>query len=353
MTSHERIAALRREHALDPRPLPTDLAAYHVPFDTLNADERTEGALSRAAHATERVALIGDSGVGKSSLVAHVFRIGSGFAPVVVPVFDEDPEVVTEPGRFAAHAVQVLARYADQIELTSTAERDRYLRAVSERTHLPSTEKGMSTGIKLAPWIAQLDLGAQLKQVTPPAAIKPTSAQYISALDDVIAVIKRTELIPMLVIDDSDRWLRVDDGSPREDIVEPFLNRVLRMLADRAIGFVVAVHRAYLGLAAYRNAIAQGTLETFIDVPALGSRAALEAVLDHRVSLHMPNAGIGDVFDDAALDELWSVYCGGARRQIRKTLHVAHGALADADVSTLDGPIGRPLVQASAVAALR
>lgn len=353
MTSHDLIAKLRERHALDPRPLPTDLSAYHVPFDILNGDGRTEAALARAAVAMERVALIGDGGVGKSSVISHVFRLGSGFAPVVVPVFDERAEVVSDPGAFAAHTVQVLARYAEQVELTAPMERDRYLRAIAERTHLPSTERGLRAGIKLAPWIAQFDVGADLKRVTPPAEIQPSASQYVAALDDMIAVVKRTELTPVLIIDDSDRWLRLDDGEPRNDVVEPFLARVLRMLADRAIGFVVAVHRTYVGLAGYTSAVEQGTLETFIDVPALGSRRALEALLEHRVRLHAAEAALADVFTDAALAELWAVYGGGAASQIRKTLQVAHGALADADASTLEGPIDRPLVQASAVAALR
>ncbi|MDQ3935974.1 MAG: hypothetical protein M3340_15240 [Actinomycetota bacterium] len=158
MTTRELIETLRERHAFNPKPQPADFAVLHVPFDSLGAGRHTEIALERAARAGERVALIGGSGVGKSSVIAHVLGFGSGFAPVWLSVANESTEVATEASRFAAHAVQVLARYAEETDLAPEAERDRYLRAVADRKVLPSTEKGVSLGVKLAPWIGEVGL---------------------------------------------------------------------------------------------------------------------------------------------------------------------------------------------------
>ncbi|MDQ3935973.1 MAG: hypothetical protein M3340_15235, partial [Actinomycetota bacterium] len=73
---------------------------------------------------------------------------------------------------------------------------------------------------------------------------------------------------------------------PRSEIVGPFLSHVLRMLADRGIGFVVAVHDSYTELDEYEDATASGTLETQIRVPPLEDRGSLDKVLTHRIWVH-------------------------------------------------------------------
>lgn len=68
--SRELILMLRHRAALDPTPLPEDLAALHVPFDELLGHSRVERALSEAAAAAERIAVVGAMSAGKSSVLS-------------------------------------------------------------------------------------------------------------------------------------------------------------------------------------------------------------------------------------------------------------------------------------------
>lgn len=78
---------LRGEHAFDPAPDYLDLGSYHVPFDSLTGAQSFEAELSRAVRSGERVALVGPSGGGKSSVVASTFGpLEEGIAPIRVRV---------------------------------------------------------------------------------------------------------------------------------------------------------------------------------------------------------------------------------------------------------------------------
>lgn len=300
----------------------------------------------------ERVALVGRSGTGKSSVISYVFRLGSEFAPIVIPVANEREEVATDPGAFARHAAQVLLRYADETELTGADERERFLRAVAEKRILPSKERGITAGMKLAPWIASVGIQGDLKRAYPAVEVERSASEVLAALDHMIEIVKRTDLIPVLVIDDSDRWLNLAEDTPRADIVTPFMTRVLRMLMERAIGLVVAIHEAYSELPEYGESIRGGILDTEIDVPPLSSSGALEAVLEHRVRVHVPDARLDLVLSREGVAALWEIYERKCARNMRKTLQVAHGALAEADLQTITEPIGPELIQSSAVATL-
>ena len=65
----ERIAA---QGVFRPRTLFTQLAADHFPFDRLTGQDLYETAATAALLNVQPVGVIGDRGVGKSSLIAHV-----------------------------------------------------------------------------------------------------------------------------------------------------------------------------------------------------------------------------------------------------------------------------------------
>jgi len=85
--SAERLVALQEAHAFDPFPVREDLGIYHVPFGRLVGTNHAEETLLDACRRSERVAIVGDSGTGKSSLTASVLGpLAEGVAPVLVPV---------------------------------------------------------------------------------------------------------------------------------------------------------------------------------------------------------------------------------------------------------------------------
>lgn len=264
--SADLLALLSRESAFDPTPLPTDLAALHVPFDTLTSGHETEGALRAAAHSSGRVALVGPMGSGKSSVLAHVFQPDEGFAPIQVSVAPEHEETVTEPGAFAQHVVRVVSTWAADVEMLSEKEREQLLRAVSDRRVLPSRSAGTRGGIAVQlPWLAKAELAREL----------------------------RSEL-------------QTSEGIARS-----------------------AAEQRYLTLDEYREGTV-GILNTRIDVPRLSSRDQLARILNHRVALHAADGSGHDVFEAPALQLLWDFYAADADFSLRKTLQIAHTALSDA-----------------------
>ena len=70
------LTALRESHALAQTLTFELLEAYHVPFDDLAGTTSVERELSYWSTRAGRVVLIGDSGAGKSSVMAFVPRRG-------------------------------------------------------------------------------------------------------------------------------------------------------------------------------------------------------------------------------------------------------------------------------------
>jgi energy-coupling factor transporter ATP-binding protein EcfA2 len=103
------------------------LGYFHVPFDQLNGDDHTEAAFTRLVGNAERVAVVGASGCGKSSLIASVLgplsvNLPDAIVPLRVPVAAEQDDVVIEPGSMARHIVLYATRWASA-ELFSDEER--------------------------------------------------------------------------------------------------------------------------------------------------------------------------------------------------------------------------------------
>jgi len=119
---------LREAHAFDHAPPRDDLGVYHVPFDKLAAVRSPEQYLVRAVRNGERIAVIGRSGSGKSSLIEHVLGpTEPGIAPIRLPVFGEPSETVTSVRAVAGLIIQTLVDYADLAD----AERIRALEAAA------------------------------------------------------------------------------------------------------------------------------------------------------------------------------------------------------------------------------
>ena len=129
------LLTLQEAHAFDPFPVREDLGVYYVPFSELTGDAHIERALGDGCRRYERLAIVGDSGTGKSSLTASVLGpLAEGVAPVVVPVAIEPNETVSEPRAMFAHVAAVIARVAADAAALSSTEREQALaRLTSQR----------------------------------------------------------------------------------------------------------------------------------------------------------------------------------------------------------------------------
>ncbi len=152
--------------------------------------------------------------------------------------------------------------------------------------------------------------------------------QKIEAIAQILGLAVDEGLQPVLVFDDTDRWVSPDTKAP----VPGFFTHVLRVVNELPASIVVAVHPHYLERFSRRQVLAH--LDTIVEIPALPGGQALQQVLDRRIRVHVRNtefdgAGAEQVFDRHAIVALFRYY---SRRDIalRHVIQVAHQALVDA-----------------------
>lgn len=316
---------LRDAYAFAGTPGFHDLGDLHVPFDDLLGVRSVEARLARGVRVGERIAVVGVGGSGKSSVVSHVLGpTAAGVAPITVPLTGLQSD--------AADPVAVLDRL---IEVVLDAARS--ARALPDEAIEAVTAEALSKdGGRRAQWRASIDVGLPWlrgslareieRQAGGAGGLRPD--QKLQVVAHVTSMIAADDLQPVLVFDDSDRWIGGDTAAA----VRGFFVDVLRMVNELRVALVVAVHPHYFVDHPRQQIL--GVLDTLVEVPALPSSSALEAVLGRRIALHtagtdFDGTGARDVFDGHALAALFSFYQRPGK-VVRHAIKVAHQALVDA-----------------------
>ncbi len=326
--SLELLLDLRSEHAFDASPLRHDLGVYHVPFEELAPDAAPERLLAGATRRGERVAVVGRSGSGKSSLIEHVLGPAAvGVAPIALPVFGEPATVVRSVQAVAGLLIQTLADHAalDEAEAKAAVE--------AAGPHRAVLRAGRIAGLTVAGGWMGAELRAEVRRQAPPGLDLPRTAQAtLEVVDNLLRAISSDDLMPILVFDDTDRWFRTVGGTvDHRDLALAFFGTVLPELRQRPAGIVIAAHETYLATEALADHLRQ-SIELRIDIPALPGPDALGRVLHSRVLAHTspdePAAAppLSEVLDSAALAHLYRLYVEDfdfALRDVLRTVHVA------------------------------
>jgi energy-coupling factor transporter ATP-binding protein EcfA2 len=342
----ELIRRLLEVRAFNPTPIGDQLIEFYVPFDDLLGGDRIERALGQAMMTGTRVAVVGPSGSGKSSLCEWVLGVPGGeFAATRIPVAIERDETVTDPQAFAQHVIRLVSGHAAESALISAEEREAILRGSGDHISRPGREITKRAGIGLPDWLLRGELAREVTSYMESIDQPRSTTTILEALEYLIGLIAHHGLQPVFVIDDSDAWLNIEGVRDRSALVNEFFGRVLRMMAELPCGLVVAVHTDYLGTAGYRQA--EGFLEQRITIPELPDGATIAALLDRRIKTCDEAAGHHDVIDEAAIEALFNYYQGAGARSLRKVLQTAQTALGIADET--DGEIVTSAMVESAI----
>ena len=308
------LATLRDRYVFESTPRRDNLAALHVPFDQLVANERTEARLSGAVHRNEPSAVIGASGSGKSSVIAHVLNpVAEGVAPLLVPVAAMPAVTVDTPAHLVDHLVATVSRQA-HAAIDVDAE-------LANRTETVTTTRRGALGAGWG-WIKG-DLAREVKHQT---EIERTAsfADKTDVLIRILETIAADELQPVLVFDDTDRWLSTESAG----LVQQFFGEDLRWLLDLGANVVAAVHPTYFAIAQQADLLQY--LDTQIIIPHLTDPASISSIITRRIELyadfHEPD--LAYVIADDTLAAIHGVYNKTA--SLRRAIHVSHTAVHEA-----------------------
>lgn len=317
---------LRERYAFDATPMFDDLGVYHVPFETMCEGARVETRLEEGALGSERIALIADSGCGKSSLISFVFGpTAEGVYPVRVPVHSLMQEAAN-PGRVADAVVSQLASDVELV-LGRTSDARHVGGSHREVTRSRGRTRKLGVGVPANPLRAEVaeEIG---RQITTTHEIE--LPEKIEVIFQCLKPLHEDSLMPVFIFDDSDRW-----SAPEEEgIVEGFFTEAIRWMTDLPAAVVVAMHLHYLGSGRGGKSLLQ-FLDTRVKLPRLPSAEQLGRILMERICVHLGSAGtpevpvsLSEVVTNSAVDALFEQYADGA--SLRRVLQVAHIALAEA-----------------------
>ncbi|MPZ53714.1 MAG: AAA family ATPase [Acidimicrobiia bacterium] len=311
-----------------------DLGALHVSFDSLVGNSSTEGRLWDAVHRSEPCAVIGTSGSGKSSVISHVLGpLVPDIAPLRVMVAHAlQPDEYTLPHL----ADQLLHTLRDEAERTLSSDVDA---ALGKHTQTTTTRRTGAVGGGMR-W-----LGIKLaKDIERQTTIERNSSLHdkTDALRNVLLSIASEDLLPVLIFDDTDRWLI---GDTEAATVQWFFDKSLRWLLESCfsveppMSLVVAVHPHYFDNVAQAELLAY--LDTPITIPRLPGPPAIRRILQYRIEqytgYHHPD--LTDIMTTDGLDAIYALY--DAERNLRRTIQVCHIAVVEA----LDAGVSRLTAQ--------
>jgi len=336
--SRELLLHLRDEVAFDPYPRREALGVYHVPFGDLvpGLARPPEQAVAEAAQRSEAVAVVGESGRGKSSLLsAALGPLVEGIAPFLVPISGESTQLVREPRAMAFHVLRTIADVAGRHGLVEQAD------AAVQQGAPVRLVGGDRVNAKVAVTLGVIsaEVGRQARDAS---ALERSAAAILEVTEQVLVGIGGRGLTPVLVFDDTDKWLRSSGFEQPEPLVRGFFARTLLQLRELSCALVASVHPEYLTMAEVPEAL-ERVVGTRVDVPVLPDVDALGKVLASRVGAHTVDdperwAGwdLADIIAPDALQRLFDHYRSGLAHELRSVVRAVHAALAEACDAGMD-----------------
>lgn len=284
----ELLQALEQLQAFDAVPLARYRTTNYVDFERL-ADVPCETWLQGAIENVRRCAVIGPLGSGKSTLIEHVVTGLPKTATLWVSAAHEEDAHLLDPVEFARHMIRQIVRWAADAGSLSVEERQAAL-VQSARAHPRSTtQRSQTIGVKLAAGWIEPAWSQEIQQTLADPEVERLGTEIVASLDRLVDLIHDRGLRPLVVVDDSDRWLNTQ-GVARAELLNGFFGKTCRMLAERNWAIALAVHPEYCDSDGYRSAQRDGWINDRLDVPSLRGPDAIRLLFDERVSVAAEDA---------------------------------------------------------------
>ena len=320
---------LDRQRAFEPNRRFQDLPLYHVPFDELSGAPNTEAVLMRAIEIGEGAAVVGPAGCGKSSVIAAILEsLGSdvdrGLTPVRI-VLAGDDEVARDPKRFAQQLITTIVDAAP----ISDAERDEFHRRAADREQRQGKATTWHGSLGAPKWLINAEAARDVQSFGESLDRDRSAGEMITAAQDLFATLRKQQLEPILILDDTDTWLNVP-GHEKLDVADVFFAEVFRpVLRELGCAAVAAVHPTYRGVTGYQTArdllVNEAVIPTLDDAQV--AIAAVSRVLSHITDVHDCAVGANDLFSAGALETLGLYYV--ERQAMRDVLLVVQRAVKE------------------------
>lgn len=329
MSLSEAVAASAFELTTDP----VALARAHQKFSAITG-QAVEQELFRALRRDDvpcAAEVIGPSGSGKSScimrVVSDVAGMDTGGHEILILSAGDAESSLTDPAAFAHHLVDVIRsqgfRFSTDVQdglaligaLETTITDPIQTRTGRAEVGVPGVRAGYQHALQEAHRIRMFGQSA---------------AQARGDLSDILKVMRDQGARPVVVIDDTDRFVDPPGEGGLSPTVEFLFANAVRLLSELAIDFVVAVHPRFAGTDGYEQARAR-LLRTHVEIPPLpyDGRNPLGAILAGHLRAHGITAAVDELIASGALDVLYGVYFAHGR-DLREVLRVTEGAAARA-----------------------
>jgi hypothetical protein len=312
--------AAGRSPAFDPMPPPGSLAAAHVPYSHLTGED-VEAALSRQLEGYGRVALIGPTGAGKSSLARYVLRPnGHRLAAIWINVATERHDAIGTVRGFLEILGGQLLHKAQRADALDGDHRRELFRRLQQSQPLGRDEEALKAVLGGSAWLLRGELAGEVKSaVEYGSGYRPTE-DLRDAVREVLTILRGHELLPVLVADDTDRLLKVGgDPDLSERLFTGFFGEVVREIADQLeCALIVAAHDRYARRADYRE-MTEGLLRA-LRLPAFDRPEQFGRVITARIEFVDERASWRDLVEEGVLERLRELHLGEHNRSVRRTL---------------------------------
>jgi hypothetical protein len=322
--SAEGLRQLYERHAFNPGLTRDWLTVTHVPFDDLLGSETVESRVRSVALGSALLSVIGGSGTGKTSLVNHALNT-DGVAPIWLQVTQETPPPVGDPLGFGQLLLATIVD--DARRLLTQSEVDHSQAVVGERYQRQGTRTSRRGGVGLTPAWLTLDMARELTTAAPDIS-RPVAARDVTRqIDELLDLVQSRGLMPVVVLDDTDRILQVVGGDPTGELLDRFVRRVLPWLAERNCGRILSVHPSYLSNLAWRAARLDGRVGEEVTVPLLTEAEHIATILSRRMEVFEVPGELTEIVEAEAVARLFELYAGHAGGTLRQCLTLAQYAV--------------------------